>query len=85
MSDMGRVNVEFDKQILQWIREGDMDALVSLTDEEIVEQAGNGALEIKHLICAMAALPDARAEIIAYEPIPEWVTGLGFAELKPAA
>lgn len=85
MSDMGRVNVEFDKQILDWIREGNLDALVSITDEEIIEQAGNGALEIKHLICAMATLPEARAEIIAYEAVPEWVTGLGFAELKPAA
>jgi hypothetical protein len=30
-------------------------------------------------------MPRFRGEVICYEPIPEWITGLGLAELKPAA
>jgi protocatechuate 4,5-dioxygenase beta chain len=82
MADMGRVNVEFDHKILDVVKNGDVDALVALSDEEIVEQAGNGALEIRNWIVAMAALPGAKPSVIAYEPVEPWITGLGFAELE---
>jgi protocatechuate 4,5-dioxygenase beta chain len=32
----------------------------------------------------MAAVGECRGEVIAYEAVPEWITGLGFAELVPA-
>jgi protocatechuate 4,5-dioxygenase beta chain len=85
MADMGRVNVEFDRMILDLVTNEDLDALVALTDDAIVEHGGNGALEIRNWIVAMAALPGFKASVIAYEPIPEWITGLGFARLEVAA
>lgn len=82
---MGHVNVEFDHRILDMVEKGDVEGLIALSDETVLAQAGNGALEIKNWLCALGALPDATAETIVYEPIPEWVTGCGFAELKVAA
>jgi len=52
----------------------------------VLEEAGNGGLELKNWICAMAALPaGSKGVTIAYEPVPQWVTGCGFSELKLAA
>jgi protocatechuate 4,5-dioxygenase beta chain len=83
--EMGRVNEEFDQRILGLMKNGDIDALVAIPDEEILAQGGNGALEIRNWICAFAAVPNARCELIAYVAIPEWISGLGFMELKTAA
>jgi protocatechuate 4,5-dioxygenase beta chain len=85
MPQMGQINAEFDHRILAMVERGDVDALVALSDAEIVDQAGNGALEVRNWIVAMAALPSARARVIAYEPVEPWITGLGFAELAVAS
>lgn len=85
MAKYGCVNPDFDRRILDLAAAGDIDALVRYSDQEVIDEAGNGALEIRNWIVAMAALPGSRAEVIAYEPVTEWVTGLGFAELKAAA
>ncbi len=82
---MGHVNVEFDRQILELIEQGDTEALIALSDESVLAEGGNGGLEIKNWICALGALADAKAETLAYEPIPQWTTGCGFAELRVAA
>ena len=82
---MGQVNEEFDHRVLEMIKQKNIEDLIALPEEMILEQAGNGAIEIKNWLCALGALPGAEAEIIAYEPIPTWVTGCGFAELKVAA
>lgn len=83
---MGHVNEEFDHAVLGMIEQGDIDGLIGLSDQKILTEAGNGALEIKNWLCALGALPvNAKAETIAYEPIPEWVTGCGFVELNVAA
>ena len=52
--------------------------------EECIE-GGNGALEIRNFVAALCALPGSDGEVIAYYPVPEWITGLGFVELHPAA
>jgi protocatechuate 4,5-dioxygenase beta chain len=84
MARMGDVNEAFDRQILDMVHRGDLDALTALQDNDIIETAGNGALEIKNWIFAMAAMGQSRAELIAYEPVREWVAGFGFVELKAA-
>ena len=78
---MGRVNAQFDEHLMTLIETGDVDALIAISDAEIEEKAGNGALEVKNFICAMAMTPHARGRTIGYEPMPELITGLGFAEL----
>lgn len=82
---MGRVNAELDRRILDMVARGDIESLIALPDELILNEGGNGCLEIKNWICAMGAFPGFLAELIVYEEMPEWVTGMGFAELKLAA
>lgn len=80
-ADMGRVNEAFDREILDYAVRGDLAALTSLSDDYILENGGNGGMEIRQWACAMGALPGAKGELIDYAPVPEWVTGLGFVQL----
>lgn len=82
---MGTVNEEFDRKVMKMVEDGDIEGLIALPDDLVLEQAGNGAIEIKNWICAMAAVPEAKGLTIAYEPVIPWITGCGFAELKLAA
>lgn len=87
-AQMGRVNEDFDRMVLSAVEKGDVETLIGLDDDYILENGGNGALEIRNFICAMGAMSGLRGEIrgrvIAYEPMPSLITGLGFAELKAA-
>ncbi len=83
-AESGRVNEAFDLQILALIENADLDALVALDDAYISANGGNGAAEIRNFICAMAGVNPNQGKTIAYEPVPEWITGLGFCELLAA-
>lgn len=80
-ADMGRVNEKFDREILDYAIRSDVDAIAGLSDAYILENGGNGGMEIRNWACAMGALTGARGEVIDYAPVPEWVTGLGFVQL----
>lgn len=80
----GRVNSEFDELVLDAVVAGDAERLITLDDDYILEHGGNGAMEIRTFICAMGAMGPMKGELIAYEPVKEWITGMGFAELKAA-
>jgi len=79
--ESGQVNEEFDRYIIDLCCSMNMAGLVALGDEEILTRGGNGAMEIRNFICAMAAVNAARGELVEYQPIPAWVTGLGLIEL----
>jgi protocatechuate 4,5-dioxygenase beta chain len=83
-AEMGRVNEAFDQRILRMVEEGDVTSIIAMTDQEIIEQGGNGALELKNWICAMGVMGALKAETIGYEAVPEWICGCGFTELKAA-
>lgn len=83
-AEMGRVDEAFDHEVLAHGVAGDLDALCAYRDEEIVERAGNGAMEIRNLICALAAVAEPKGEVVAYEPVEPWVTGMGFLAITPA-
>lgn len=80
-AEMGHVNEEFDREILALIEAADIDALAAYDDADVVARGGNGALEIRNFVCAMEAVGARRGEVIAYEPVRGWITGLGFAQL----
>lgn len=82
---MGGVNPAFDQKVLDIVTRGDKDAMLALTDEEILRDGGNGAMEIRTFACAMAATRAAGGRVVGYEPVEGWVTGMGFAELEVAA
>ena len=83
-AEMGRINPDFDRMVLDCVARGDAEALIALDDATILEQGGNGAMEIRTFICAMGAVGGSQARVIDYLPVPGWITGLGFAELAAA-
>ena len=83
-AEMGRINPDFDRMVLDCVARGDAGALIALDDARILAEGGNGAMEIRNFICAMGAVGGSRAEVIDYLPVPGWITGLGFAELQAA-
>lgn len=78
----GRINPAFDRLVLDWIAEGRLDLLVDLTAERIERDAGNGGQELRNWIAALGALP-VKGEVLAYEPVREWLTGCGAVWLAP--
>jgi protocatechuate 4,5-dioxygenase beta chain len=81
MKEMGRVNVEWDKMIMAAVERGDAEAIIALSDEEIIRESGNGGLEIKNWLVALGFIDRFRGEVIEYQAVNEWVTGCGFMEL----
>ncbi|MGC0416856.1 hypothetical protein [Embleya sp. AB8] len=79
--EMGRVNAEFDRTVLDLVARGDLAGLCALDDATVRAEGGNGAQEIRNFAAAMAAVGPCRGEILGYEAVPEWITGLGFAAL----
>ena len=39
------------------------------------DNAGNGGQEIRNWIALLGAVPGWKGEVLAYEPVPEWITG----------
>lgn len=79
--EMGKVAEDFDQEVLEFGVNGDLEGLANYSNEEILARGGNGAMEIRNFLCAMAAVPNPTGEIIDYAPVPEWVTGLGFLQI----
>jgi protocatechuate 4,5-dioxygenase beta chain len=81
---MGDVNEAWDHRVLERVQRSDLDALVAMADADIIAEAGNGALEIKNWIFAMAAMGATRCHLISYTAVTEWVSGCGFVECAAA-
>ena len=81
---MGTVSERFDALMIDLIARGDIEGLIALDDAEVLRDGGNGAVELKNWITAMAATGGA-ASLIGYESVPEWISGIPFAELAATA
>jgi len=75
--EMGRVNAAFDLKCLETIAGGDAISLSSLSAEVIEREAGNGGLELVTWLCMAGAVYPAGGEVVFYEPMEAWLTGLG--------
>lgn len=80
---MGEINEDFDRRILDIVERGAVDELTAMSDETLLAEGGNGALEMRIFACALAAV-GGTGEVVSYTAVPEWVTGMGFAQLFPA-
>jgi hypothetical protein len=81
--ETGRINPEFDRRVLDLLAGGDVEALLRLTHAEIERDGGNGGQEIRNWIALLGAVPGWRAEVLAYEPVAEWITGCATAWVRP--
>lgn len=79
------INSEFDEHFLSLVEKGETHRVTEYTTERLDEVAGNGAQEIRTWLIMSALLGHGPGRRLAYEPIPEWLTGMAVAVVDPAA
>lgn len=82
-----RLNEAFDQRFLELVATGHMRHFPDLyTDEQLNEEAGNGAAELRAWQIMTAALAQGPGRTLAYSPMPEWLTGMAVSivEGRPA-
>ncbi|MFF4625139.1 DODA-type extradiol aromatic ring-opening family dioxygenase [Nonomuraea jabiensis] len=77
------INPEFDEEFLAALEKGELERYGRLSTEQIEEAAGNGAQELRAWLIMAAALGFRPGRVLAYEPMPEWLTGMGVAVIDP--
>ncbi|MEV0402052.1 hypothetical protein [Actinoallomurus sp. NPDC050550] len=77
------INPEFDDELLTMVEKGELHRITTYTTERLEEVAGNGAQEVRTWLVMAAALGHAPGHRLAYEVIPEWLTGMGVAVIDP--
>jgi hypothetical protein len=79
----GRINPEWDHWVLDHVTRGDVEPLTRLTWDDIERDGGNGGQEIRNWIALLGAVPGWKGEVLAYEPVAEWITGCATAWVHP--
>ena len=70
------IDEEFDRWFLSQLESGDLDDLLAMPNDELM-LAGNGTGEVRSWVAVAAAMHGRGAKTLAYEPIYEWITGMG--------
>lgn len=78
----GEVNEEFDTYFLELLMTGRVDAILEWSDEKILAEAGNGALEIRTWLVAAAAAGGAPLVASTYAAMPTWGIGVGVGRFE---
>jgi Catalytic LigB subunit of aromatic ring-opening dioxygenase len=81
--ETGRINPDWDHRVLDHIARGDTLPLTRLTWDEIERDGGNGGQEIRNWIALLGATPGWKGELLAYEPVAEWITGCATVWVHP--
>jgi hypothetical protein len=84
LPEQGKVAAEFDLDFIDRMVGGRSEELAALSAEHIEAASGNGGLELTAWLFMAGAVPKARGEKLYYEPIPEWISGMGGVSLTPA-
>lgn len=76
IDDVGAINTDFDRAFLHTICTGEARAFSrDWTSARIYYEAGNGAQEIRNWLLIAGLCGDPPGEVLAYEPVREWLTG----------
>lgn len=73
------VNAKWDRAFLDALTRGDKKYVCGLSHEEIEAEAGNGGPEVLNWAAMMGAMGGRPAKVLNYEPVIEWICGMGFA------
>ena len=73
------VNEKWDRRFLDALARGDQRYVCGLSMEEIEAEAGNGGPEVLNWAALMGAMGGRPARVLDYEPVIEWICGMGFA------
>jgi 2,3-dihydroxyphenylpropionate 1,2-dioxygenase len=80
------LNAKWDGEMMDALAAGRLDILDDQDDEAVTSIAGRGAHEIRCWIAALSALGaagDFQADQLVYEPVDEWITGMGILTARP--
>jgi len=83
LPEQGKVAVEFDEDFIARMISGRAAELAQLSADDIEAASGNGGLEATAWLFMAGAVPQGRGEKLYYEPIPEWISGMGGVSLTP--
>jgi 2,3-dihydroxyphenylpropionate 1,2-dioxygenase len=72
------VNADWDREFLAAIAQGNVDYMRRLTHDEIERRGGHGGFEVLNWIALMGAMHGQPGKIVDYEPVVEWICGMGF-------
>jgi 2,3-dihydroxyphenylpropionate 1,2-dioxygenase len=75
---------DFDEEFLSMLEAGQLSRVGGWTTGQLQDRAGNGAQEVRTWLIMAAALGHAPGRRLAYEQLPEWLTGMGVAIIDPA-
>lgn len=73
----GEVDEVQDRAVIDLMLNDDWEAIVQMEADEIVKKLGNGGLEIVNWLAAAVTAEPRKPELIYYEPMPHWLTGMG--------
>src|SRR5262245_49412320 len=80
------LNPEWDQSILAAFAHGKIEVLDDIDDESLTQVAGSGAHELRSWVAALSAAKAAgktAGKVLFYEPIEEWITGMGIMTASP--
>ena len=81
--ETGRINPEWDRRVLDHVTRGDVAPLLDWTWAEIERDGGNGGQEIRNWVALLGAVPGWKGDVLAYEPVAEWITGCATVWVHP--
>jgi len=73
---VGDIDEDFDHWFLDQLGSGDLSPILELPNDVLAE-AGNGTGEVRAWIALAAAMGDKPGHVLAYEPVYEWINGMG--------
>ena len=76
-SDRELINVRWDLSVMAAMERGDSGFFADQTYEAVERDGGNGGHEIAMWAMLMGALGDRKARTVVYEPVKEWMGGVG--------
>lgn len=77
-SDHPLVNDRFDREVIAAIGRGDAAYFESLSYDEVQRQGGHGGHELLNWLIVMGAMKSRPAKVLGYEPVIEWICGMGY-------
>jgi 2,3-dihydroxyphenylpropionate 1,2-dioxygenase len=79
------LNPEWDRMLLEAFGGGNLSVLDDTPEEELTSVGGRGGHEVRTWVAALSALgANYRSDLLFYEPINEWITGMGIMTAKAA-
>jgi hypothetical protein len=83
IGERGKINDAFDALLIESLSRGDARSfLADWSNDRVVEEAGNGAQEIRNWLTIAGLVGDRPLALLAYEAIPEWHTGTAVARFR---